>query len=90
MNTISDKIIEVEVTEDDLLELRASGVPESELPKLGTRKYRPARHLIRDKVAILLDADIVEHFKNESDEDNQEFYQHRINQTLRNAIEGTE
>lgn len=89
MNTTADKIIEVEVTEDDLRQMRAEGVPESELPPLGVRKFRPAQHLIRDKVAILLDADIVEHFKNESDADEREFYQHRINETLRKAINKT-
>ena len=45
------------------------------------RRYRPARHVLRDKVAILLDIDIVEHFKANSDSD--EFYQTQINKALR-------
>ncbi len=86
MNTIGDRIIEVEVTEEDLRQMRADGVPASELPQLGVKKYRPARHIVKDKVAILLDADIVEHFKNQS-ETGSDFYQKRINQALRETID---
>lgn len=85
MSTTNERLIEVEVTAEDILKMRADGVPESELPRLGVKRYRPARHIVNDKVAILLDADIVEHFKNESAD--AEFYQARINKTLRRIIE---
>ncbi|MBC7798411.1 MAG: hypothetical protein H7Z37_16200, partial [Pyrinomonadaceae bacterium] len=55
----NERIIEVEVTSEDLEKMRAEGYDESELPALGIKKYRPARHIIRDKVVVLLDADIV-------------------------------
>ncbi|NOT48701.1 MAG: hypothetical protein HOP17_13245 [Acidobacteria bacterium] len=85
MNKTDEKLIEVEVTAGDIEIMRAQGVEESDLPALGIKRYRPARHIIRDKVAILLDADIVEHFKTNSDSD--EFYQAQINKALRQVIE---
>ncbi len=55
-----EKIIEVEVTADDLEKMRAEGVSEEDLPAIGIKRYRPARHIVKnkDKVMILLDADI--------------------------------
>jgi len=83
----NEKIIEVEVTSAHIAEMRADGVPESEIPELGTiKRYRPARHRMHDKVAILLDRDIVDHFKRKAGSDDGEFYQRQINQTLRQAI----
>ncbi|MCD9185182.1 MAG: BrnA antitoxin family protein [Pyrinomonadaceae bacterium] len=82
---ISDRIIEVEVTEEDLAQMREDGIAETDLPKTGVKRYRPARHILKDKVAILLDADIVEHFKSRTETD--ESYQININQTLRRLIE---
>lgn len=85
MNKTDEKLIEIEVTAEDIETMRAEGVEESNLPTPGIKRYRPARHIIRDKVAILLDADIVEHFKTNSDSD--EFYQTQINKALRRVIE---
>ena len=84
---IDEKLIEVEVTVDDIREMRAAGISESELPELGIKRYRRASHILKDKVAILLDVDIVEHFKKKAESDSKEFYQKQINQILRRAIE---
>jgi uncharacterized protein (DUF4415 family) len=88
MNTTNQRIIEVEVTVDDLEKMRADGIAEADLPPLGIKRYRPARHIPKDKVAVLLDADIVEHFKKTTENDDTKFYQTQINQTLRKFIEG--
>lgn len=88
MTTISKRIIEVEVTAADIAQMRADGVSESEIPAVGTiERFRPARHVMKDKVAILLDTDIVDHFKKKAESSDGEFYQNQINQTLRQAIE---
>ncbi len=83
----NDRIIEVEITSEDLEKMRTDGISESDLPSIGIKRYRPARHIIRDKVVILLDADIVEHFKKNSETGDKEVYQTQINQTLRQLIE---
>ncbi len=83
----NEKIIEVTVTTEDIEEMRADGISEAELPEIGVKRFRPARHILKDKVAILLDVDIVEHFKKRAESDDTEFYQTRINQTLRRMIE---
>lgn len=85
MNKTDERIIEVEVTPEDIETMRAQGVDEADLPSPGIKRYRPARHIIRDKVAILLDADIVEHFKTNSGSG--EFYQNQINKALRQIVE---
>lgn len=83
----NEKIIEVEVTAEDLSQMRADGIAETDLPEIGVKKYRPARHILKDKVAILLDADIVEHFKKRTESQSSENYQMNINRTLRRLIE---
>ena len=50
MNMTDEKIIEVEVTNEDLEKMRADGVPENDLPELGIKRYRRARH-IQEKLA---------------------------------------
>lgn len=85
----NERIIEVEVTPEDLEKMRADGIAEADLPSIGVKRYRPARHVLKDKVAILLDADIVEHFKKIAEKDDKEFYQAQINQTLRRFIESS-
>jgi uncharacterized protein (DUF4415 family) len=85
MNKTDEKLIEVEVTAEDIETMRAQGVGESDLPAPGIKRYRPARHIMRDKVVILLDSDIVEHFKRKADSG--EFYQTQINNALRHIVE---
>ena len=83
----NERILEVKVTAEDLEEMRADGIAEADLPAIGIKCYRPARHIIKDKVVILLDSDIVDHFKKVAETDDKEFYQTQINQTLRRLIE---
>lgn len=83
----NEKIIEVEVTAEDIEKMRVGGVSEADLPETGIKRFRPAQHILKDKVAILLDIDIVEHFKKRAETDNTEFYQTQINKTLRRVIE---
>ncbi|HSK74255.1 MAG TPA: BrnA antitoxin family protein [Pyrinomonadaceae bacterium] len=82
-----EKIIEVEVTAEDLEKMRAEGLDEADLPELGIKRYRPARHIIKNKVAVLLDADIAEHFQKRAEEENISSFQSRINQELRQIME---
>jgi hypothetical protein len=49
MNLSNDRIIEVEVTAKDLEKMRADGVAEKDLPEIGIKRYRPARHICRNK-----------------------------------------
>jgi uncharacterized protein (DUF4415 family) len=83
----NERIIEVEVTAEDLEKMRAEGVSESDLPAIGIKRYRQARHILRDKVVVLLDADIVDHFKKSVNNDDEEVYQSQINRELRRLIE---
>lgn len=87
MSMINERIIEVSVTVEDIEKMRADGLSEAELPAIGIKRFRPASHVLKDKVAILLDVDIVEHFKKRADSGEAEFYQAQINETLRRMIE---
>ena len=88
MSTTNERIIEIEVTAADIRQMRADGIPEDEIPSLGAvERYRPSSHILHNKVAILLDTDIVDHFKKKAESGNLEFYQSQINETLRHAIE---
>jgi uncharacterized protein (DUF4415 family) len=78
-----EKIIEVEVTPEDLAEMRARGIAEEDLPPLGVKRYRPARHIVKDKVMVLLDSDLVEHFKKRDEVS----FQTQINAKLRQIVE---
>ena len=84
---INEVIIEVEATAEDLEIMRADVFSESELPSPGIKKYRSSRYILKDKVRVLLDADIVEHFGNTKYKEDKETYQTNINQTLRQVIE---
>ena len=50
----SKKIIEVEVTNRDLEQMRTEGIAGKDLPKLGIKRYRPARHIIKNKGKIMI------------------------------------
>ena len=78
-----EKIIEIEVTPEDLEKMRADGIAEADLPSLGVKRYRPARHIIKNKAMVLLDSDIVEHFKAQGEDS----YQIQINHKLRQIVE---
>ncbi len=85
MNTTADKIIEVEVTEADLEEMRNQGTAENDLPAIGIKRYRAARHKIKDKskITLLIDSEVLEHFERKE----RETFQSRINEELRRIME---
>lgn len=85
-----ERIIEVEITAEDLERMRAEGVAEEDLPELGIKKYRSAQHIIKTKHIVILDSDVAEYFKNQAKEKNQASYQTQINNALRNIIENQE
>jgi len=96
----SKKIKEViiDVTEKDYRRSRAKGIGEEALLKPGRHKFaRRANPLIRagllpatlpkkTRISILLDEDIIEHFKNRAAAPNALPYQTQINNTLRAAM----
>ena len=43
-----EKIIEVQVTAEDLEKMKADCISEKDLPELGPKRYRPARHIVKD------------------------------------------
>lgn len=52
IDKIHEKMIEVEVTADDLKTLRAQGIDEADLPAMGIKRYYPARHFRRDILTV--------------------------------------
>ncbi len=84
-----EKIIEVEVTAEDLEKMKSAGVPKKDLPELGTRRYRPARHIIKnkDKITLLIDSEVLEHFEKRAEKENAASCQVQINDELRRIME---
>ncbi len=84
-----ERIIEVEVTQEDLEKLRADGVPENDLPEPGIKRYRPARHILKDKakITLLLDAEILEHFERRAASEDAAPCPIQINNALRAVME---
>lgn len=88
MNSIG-KIMEIEVTEADVNELRAQGVPENDIPAVGSkRRYVRARHISKRseqkiKTDIYLDGDILDFLRERS----KESYEAQINAELRKIME---
>lgn len=88
MNT-TGKIMEIETTEVDVQELREQGVPEEEIPEVGTkRRYIRARHIAprrehKIKVELFLDGDVLDFLRERSDES----YEKQINNELRKLME---
>lgn len=85
----AERIIEVEVTKEHIEKLRADGVPENELPEPGIKRYRPARHVLKDKakITLLLDAEILEHFEKRAEKENAAACPTQINDALRSVME---
>lgn len=50
MSRKKERIIEVVVTEEDLKQMKTEGFSEKEFPKIGVKRYRPARHIIKNKI----------------------------------------
>ncbi len=84
-----EKIIEVEVTTEDLEKIKADGVSEKDLPELGLKRYRPARHIVKgkDKITLLIDSEVLEHFEKRAEKENAAPYPVQINDELRRIME---
>ncbi len=90
----TDKEFEVEYTEADIQEMRENGYSEDELPSVGKHIFRRARHIVprkeqKLKVTIMLDADVVDFYKEQAAEAGNLPYQTQINRQLRKAMEKT-
>lgn len=88
----TDKVFEVEYKENDIEELKRSGVPNDELPKVGIKKYRRSRFITtpaesKIKITMWLDGDILQHFRNRAEMPNAAPYQTQINAELRAIME---
>lgn len=88
----TDKSFEVEYTEQDIDEMRQKGVSEEDLPSVGKHTFRRSRFITKRseqklKVTIMLDADILDFFKERAAEQGNLPYQTQINRELRKAME---
>ncbi len=88
------KTFEVEYTEADVQELRQAGYSEEDLPSVGKHTFRRARHITprreqKLKVTILLDADLIDFYKEQAAKLGNLPYQTQINQELHKAMENT-
>jgi uncharacterized protein (DUF4415 family) len=88
----TSKTFDVEYTEADIQEMREQGVSEEDLPRVGIHKFRRARHIVprnqqKLKVTIMLDADILDFYKERAAEQGNLPYQTQINRELRKAME---
>ena len=89
MNTTGKRIIEVEVTAEDLEIMKAEGAAEKDLPEIGVKQYRPARHIQtdKDKITLLIDTEVLEHFEKRAERKNAAPFQIQINDELRRIME---
>ncbi len=92
LETNLTKTFEVEYTEADVEELRQAGYSEEDLPSVGKHTFRRARHITprreqKLKVTILLDADVIDFYKEQAAKLGNLPYQTQINQELRKAME---
>jgi uncharacterized protein (DUF4415 family) len=88
----TSKTFESEYTEADIDEMRQQGVEEEYLPSVGKHTFRRARHITprreqKLKVTILLDADLIDFYKEQAAKLGNLPYQTQINQELRKAME---
>ncbi len=88
----TDKEFEVEYTETDIQEMRENGYSEDDLPSVGKHTFRPARHIVarkeqKIKVTIMLDADVLDFYKEQAAKAGNLPYQTQINRQLRKAME---
>lgn len=89
---LTAKTFEVEYTEKDIDEMRQQGVEEEYLPNVGKHTFRRSRFIVprkeqKLKVTILLDADLVDFYKEQAAKVGNLPYQTQINQELRKAME---
>ncbi|MGI8789029.1 MAG: BrnA antitoxin family protein [Pyrinomonadaceae bacterium] len=88
----TDKGFEVEYTEADIQEMRENGYSEDELPSVRKHVFRRARHIVsrkeqKLKVTIMLDADVLDFYKEQAAKAGNLPYQTQINRQLRKAME---
>jgi uncharacterized protein (DUF4415 family) len=89
---LTDKTLEVEYTEQDINEMRQKGVSEEDLPSVGKHIFRRSRFITKRneqkiKVTILLDADILDFYKEQAAKQGNLPYQTQINRELRKAMD---
>ncbi len=84
-----ERTIEVEVTEEDLEQMKAEGFSKKDLPEIGVKRYRPSRHILKDKgkITLLIDSEVLEHFEKRAEKENTASCQIQINQELRRIME---
>ena len=86
------KTLEVEYTEADIQEMRDKGVSEDDLPGVGKHVFRRSRFVAKRaeqkiKVTIMLDADVLDFYKEQAAKAGNLPYQTQINRQLRKAME---
>lgn len=86
------KQFEVEYTERDINEMREKGVSEEYLPSVGKHTFRRSRFITKRseqkiKVTIMLDADVLDFYKEQAAKPGNLPYQTQINQELRKTME---
>lgn len=89
-NTNSETI-DIEYTARDIKEMRDDGIPDDELPNAGIHQFRRSKFVTRRseqkiKVAIYLDADILDFLRSRENETDLDSYQKQINDELRNLM----
>lgn len=84
-----ERIIEVKVTNEDLEKMKAEGFSDEDLPEIGVKRYRPARHILKDKgkITLLIDSEVLEHFEKRAEKENAAPCQIQINEELRRIME---
>jgi len=84
-----ERTIEVEVTEEDLEQMKAEGFSKKDLPEIGVKRYRPSRHILKDKdkITLLIDSEVLEHFEKRAEKENTASCQIQINQELWRIME---
>ena len=90
--SMTDKKFEVEYTASDIQEMRENGYAEEDLPRIGKHSFQRARHYTprnqqKLKVTIMLDADVLDFYKERAAEQGNLPYQTQINRELRQAME---
>ena len=91
----TSKSFEVEYTEADIQEMREKGVSEEDLPSVGKHTFRRSRFITKRseqkiKVTIMLDADVLDFYKEQASKAGNLPYQTQINRQLRKAMEKTQ
>ncbi len=93
--SMTDKKFEVEYTEADIQEMREKGVSEEDLPSFGKHTFRRSRFITKRseqklKVTIMLDAEVVDFYKEQAAKAGNLPYQTQINRQLRKTMEKTQ